>query len=78
MVAPLVEVLIVTATEPTKVPPAGLNVGATTLMVYVALVTLLSAIPLAAAIALSVVVVVSGTGTVYTVDAVVGVLPSVV
>jgi len=46
------------------VPPAGLNVGATTLMVYVALVTLLLAIPLAAAIAVSVVVVVSGTGPV--------------
>ena len=64
MVAPLVVVLSVTVTEPTKLPPGGLNVGATTLMVYVALVTLLSAIPLAAAIALSVVVVVSGTGPV--------------
>src|SRR5438046_9673946 len=56
------------------VPPAGLNVGATTLMVYVALVTLLLLIPLAAAIALSVVVVVSGTGPVYALDAVVGAL----
>ena len=64
MVAPLVVVLIVTATEPTKLPPGGLKVGATTLMVYVALLTLLLAIPLAAAIALSVVVVVSGTGPV--------------
>ena len=64
MVAPLVVVLSVTVTEPAKLPPGGLKVGATTLMVYVALVTLLLAIPLAAAIALSVVVVVSGTGPV--------------
>ena len=66
MVAPLVAVLIVTVTEPTKLPPAGLKVGgaAACEIVYVALVTLLLVIPLAAAIALSVVVVVSGTGTV--------------
>ena len=64
MVAPLVAVPSVTVTEPTKLPPGGLKVGATTLMVYVALATLLLAIPLAAAIALSVVVVVSGTGPV--------------
>jgi len=56
-------VLIVTATEPTKLPPGGLKVGGTTAceIVYVALVTLLLADPLAA-IALSVVVVVSVTG----------------
>ncbi len=66
MLAPLVAVLSVTATEPTKVPPAGLKVGgaAGCTMVYVALVTLLLLIPLAAATALSVVVVVSGTGPV--------------
>ena len=73
-------VLIVTVTEPTKLPPAGLKLGGATVceIVYVALATLLLAIPLAAAIALSVVVVVTGTGPVYTLDAVVGVLPSVV
>src|SRR5437016_14137657 len=79
MLAPLVVVLIVTVTEPAKVPPGGVKVGGATdcWIVYVALVTLLLLIPLAAAIALSVVVVVSGTGPVYTLDAVVGVLPSV-
>src|SRR5207247_933602 len=79
MLAPLVVVLIVTVTEPAKVPPGGVKVGGATVceIVYVALVTLLLLIPLAAAIALSVVVVVTGTGTVYTLDAVVGVLPSV-
>ena len=66
MLAPLVVVLIVTATEPLKLPPAGLKVGGATAceIVYVALVTLLLLIPLAAAIALSVVVVVTGTGPV--------------
>ena len=80
MLAPLVVVLIVTVTEPAKVPPGGVKLGGPTdcWIVYVALVTLLLLIPLAAAIALSVVVVVTGTGTVYTLDAVVGVLPSVV
>jgi len=65
MLAPLVVVLIVTATEPLKLPPAGLKVGGATgcKIVYVALVTLLLADPLAA-IALSVVVVVSVTGPV--------------
>ncbi len=59
-------VLSVTVTEPTKLPPGGLKVGgaAGCTIVYVALVTLLLVIPLAAAIALSVVVVVSGTGPV--------------
>ena len=66
MLAPLVVVLIVTVTEPAKVPPGGVKVGGATdcWIVYVALVTLLLVIPLAAAIALSVVVVVSGTGPV--------------
>ena len=66
MLAPLVVVLIVTVTEPAKVPPGGLKVGGATVceIVYVALVTLLLLIPLAAAIALSVVVVVTGTGPV--------------
>jgi hypothetical protein len=60
------------------VPPAGLNIGVATLIVYVALATLLSAIPLGAAIALMVVVRVTEIGPVYTVEEVVGVLPSVV
>ena len=47
-------------------------------IVYVALATALFAIPLAAAIARSVVVCVSGIGPPYTGDPVVGVLPSVV
>ena len=47
-------------------------------IVYVALATALFAIPLAAAIARTVVVCVSGIGPVYMVDPVVGVLPSVV
>src|SRR5207245_580075 len=51
-----------------KVPPAGLNVGVATsgTIVYVALATLLFAIPLAAASARSVVVCVTGIGPVYT------------
>src|SRR5438876_8194275 len=67
MLAPLVAVLIVTATEPAKVPPSCPTRRSSDLcwIVYVALVTLLLVIPLAAAIALSVVVVVTGTGTVY-------------
>src|SRR5437899_12833690 len=57
-----------------NVPPAGLNVGVATsgTIVYVALATLLFAIPLAAASARSVVVCVTAIGPVYTVDAVVG------
>src|SRR5947208_4617828 len=70
----------VTSYDAINVPPAGLNVGVATsgTIVYVALATLLFAIPLAAASARSVVVCVTGIGPVYTVDAVVGVLPSVV
>jgi len=45
---------------------------------YVAVATSLSAIPLAAAIALTVVVLVTEIGPVYRAEAVVGVLPSVV
>src|SRR5438876_6706209 len=77
MLAPLVVVLSVTVTEPTKLPPGGLKVGATTLMGYVALVTLLLPIPLPAAIALGVVVDVRGTGPMQALDPVVGVLASV-
>ena len=65
-------------TDPTYVPPAGLNVGLATQIVYVALATVLFAIPLAVASAWSVIVRVTEIGPVYTVDAVVGVLPSVV
>jgi len=58
MVAPLVASLIVTVTEPVKVPPPGLNVGVATCCwtVYVALATALLVMPLAAAIAFNVVV----------------------
>ena len=52
--------------------------GAATRMVYVALATALVAYPGAAAIALIVCVVVTVIGPLYGVDAVVGVLPSVV
>src|SRR5207249_11550460 len=80
MVAPLVAVLIVTVTEPAKLPPAGLKLGGATdcWIVYVALVTLLLVIPLAAAIALSVVVVVTGTGPEFARASGGGRLPSVV
>src|SRR5438477_11931271 len=73
MLAPLVVVLIVTVTEPAKLPPAGLKVGDATVceIVYLALVTLLLLIPLAAAIALRVVVVVTVSGPVSTLDTVV-------
>jgi len=59
-------VLIVTVTAPLKLPPGGSKVGGATAceIVYVALATLLLLIPLAAAIALSVVVVVSEIGPV--------------
>jgi hypothetical protein len=53
-------------------------VGVAARKVYVAPATLLSAIPLAAAIASMVVVRVTEIGPVYTVEEVVGVLPSVV
>ena len=71
---------IVTLTDEVYVPGAGLNVGVATCcwIVYVALPTTLFAIPLAAAIARTVVVCVSGIGPPYTLDPVVGVLPSVV
>ena len=71
---------IVTLTDPVYVPGAGLNVGGATCcwIVYVALATALFAIPLAAAIARSVVVCVSGIGPAYTGDPVVGALPSIV
>ena len=71
---------IVTLTDEVYVPGVGLNVGGATCcwIVYVALPTTLFAIPLAAAIARTVVVCVTVTAPVYTVDPVVGVLPSVV
>src|SRR5256886_16886629 len=77
MLAPLVVVLIVTVTEPAKVLRGGLKVGGAPVceMVYVALLPLLLAIPLAAAIALSVVVVVSGTGPVLFFDGFGGLRP---
>src|SRR5437773_10621783 len=78
MLAPLVVVLIVTVTEPAKLPPAGLKLGGATVceIVYVALVTLLLLILRSPAIALSVLVVVTGSGPVYTLHAVVGLVPS--
>ena len=69
---------IVTLIDEVYVPGAGLNVGVATRIVYVALAAALFAIPLAAAIARTVVVCVSGIGPPYTLDPVVGVLPSVV
>jgi hypothetical protein len=77
-VAPAVASLSVTDCGVLYVPPGGLSVGVATRIVYVALATLLSAIPLAAAIALIVMDRVTEIGAVYGVDAVVGVLPSVV
>ena len=70
----------VTATEESKAPPPGLSAGvaAGTWIVYVPLARALVAYPGAAAIALTVVVCVTVIGPVYGVDAVVGVLPSVV
>jgi hypothetical protein len=62
----------------TYVPPGGLKVGVAVCKVYVALATLLLAIPLAAANALIVIDCVTEIAPVYRVDAVVGVLPSVV
>ena len=71
---------IVTLTDEVYVPGAGLNVGGATCcwIVYVPAATALFAIPLAAAIARSVVVCVSGIGPPYTGDPVVGALPSIV
>ena len=71
----------VTATEESKAPPPGLSAGvaaADPWIVYVALATALVVYPGAAAIALTVCVVVTVIGPLYGVDAVVGVLPSVV
>ena len=70
----------VTATEEVKVPPLGLSTGvaAGPWIVYVALAIALAVYPGAVAIALTVVVCVTVIGPVYRVDAVVGVLPSVV
>jgi len=72
---------IVTLTDEVYVPGAGLNVGVATCccwIVYVPVATALFAIPLAAAMALSVVVCVTGIGPAYGVDPGVGALPSVV
>ena len=62
------------------VPPAGLNVGVATCceMVYVAVPIALVDSPLAVAIALIVVVLLTAIGPLYFVEEVVGVLPSVV
>ena len=80
MVAPGVLSVIVTVTEDVNVPPAGLTTGVATVcwMVYVALATPLSAIPVAVAMARMVVVWVTEIGPLYAAEAAVGVLPSTV
>ena len=80
MLAPVVAVAIVTLTELSKFPPFGLNAGvaAAAFFVNVAEETVLFVRPLFTAIAFSVVVEEMAIGAEYTLEPVVGVLPSVV
>ena len=78
MVPPVVAVDIVTVTVPTYVPDAGVITGVAVSSLKTALATALSRAPPLNAAALTVVVVVTVSAAVYSVEDIVGSLPSVV